>query len=232
MEEKSNKKYIAFPLIVIILLLIATFLGYHHEGIYEILKEYDMTGTTSIFMHVMLILEIIVLIFCIYKGKKGIEEGFDYLFSKFACVIFIVLILIPIISFSIVRNEEEKMATELDNKYNETFGNNYVDLTKKGTMKKVQEYSEIQENDEFYKRKKEISSEMKNQSKMGIFFRYFVINGYNYNLSYKPYLSTEERYYAIYSRISVINIICLIFYLSSLLIDQNTNRTRKNFRRN
>lgn len=123
MKEKSNKKYLIFPIIMLVLAIVTTFLGHHFGSIYETLEKYDITGMATICMYAMLFFEITVLAFCIYKGKKGLEEGFDYLFSKFISFIFILLIIIPIISFFIVRNEEEKLANELENKNKETIEN-------------------------------------------------------------------------------------------------------------
>lgn len=213
MKEKSNKKYLIFPIAMLVITIITTFLGHHLESIYITLDKYDITGMTSIFMYVMLTLEIIILSFCIYKGKKGVQCGFDYSFSKFACVIFIILIIIPIVTFFIIRSEEEKVSVELDNQINETIEQV---LKAKNKNNKIQEYFEIEEKDKFYDRKNEIKIEVeKYNSKIEPFLKLFVFNRYNYNIFYKNYLTMEERYYAIFSRASIINIMCLAFYLAS-----------------
>ena len=84
----------------------------------------------------------------------------------------------------------------------------------------------MQKNDKYYDRKREILSEKQNSN---IFFEEFVLNPYNYNIFYKKHSTrtpTEDRYYAIYSRISIINAICLGFYIISSAVDEKTNKKR------
>lgn len=233
MKEKSNKKYLIFPIIMLVLAIVTTFLGHHFGSIYETLEKYDITGMATICMYAMLFFEITVLAFCIYKGKKGLEEGFDYLFSKFISFIFILLIIIPIISFFNVRNEEEKLANELENKNKETIENVFLEKNSKNKnkLKGIQDYIDLQENDQFYDRKQEIASEIQGNSKGQYFLRYFIFNRYNYNFSYKNNLTMKERYYAIFSRASLINIICFVFYVTSWITDQRLNKMRTNRRR-
>lgn len=219
MKEKFNKKYFIFPIIMIILTIYTTFIGHHFGSIYEVLERYDITGITTVFMYIVFSFEIIILTFCVYKGKKGLEEGFDYFFGKFACIIFVILTIIPIISFLVIRNEEEKLAIELDNKERITFKQfltkNYKN-NKNNKNNKIQEYMDIQENDKFYDRKQEIVTQTKNSdTQMPFFLKFYVLNRYNYNIFYKNYLTMEERYYATFSRVSIINIICFAFYLIS-----------------
>lgn len=234
MSGKSNKKYILFPIIMIIIAIITTFDGHRYGGIFETLDKYDMTGMAKIIMYIMLFAEIAVLAFCVYKGKKGLKEGYDYLFSKFACIIFIILIIIPIISFLAVRSEEEKIAKEFENKYDEIFYTDLKNNNSKKMLNDLKEYSEIMENDIFFERKKEIISEMKEKSIAESFIHHFVLNRYNYNiLTYKSnkYLKPEDRYYAIFSRPCCLNIICFAFYLISWTTDKRLNKMRKNRRR-
>lgn len=241
MGKKSNGKYIIIPSIMLVLTIVLTFLGDNVGSIiYEVLDEYDITGMTTIFMYLMLVFEVVILVFCIYKGKKGLKDGYDYMFSKFACIIFAVLVIIPIMSFLIVRGEEENQAVELDNKIcglNTEFidslqssiknnKNNKNSKNKKDLNTQLNEYLDMQKNDKYYDRKREILSEKQNSN---IFFEEFVLNPYNYNIFYKKHSTrtpTEDRYYAIYSRISIINAICLGFYIISSAVDEKTNKKR------
>ena len=174
MQQNKNKKYIGFPIMMILITFAFTFVGYAYGNISDTLKNYDVTGLTTAFMYMMLILEIAMLGFCIYKGVKGQEEGFDYLFSKFACIIFAVFIIVPIISYFVVIGAEESTANELKQKEDDLFNNvividgssNKKNKKKTKTNEKISEYMDIQQNDEFYKRKLQIVAENRGKSRI------------------------------------------------------------------
>lgn len=236
MGEKSNKKYLIFPIIMLVFTIFATLIGHHINGINEYLEKYDVTGMTGIFMYAMFVIELVILSFCIYKGKKGLEEGYDYLFNKFACIIFVILTIIPIISFFIVRSGEENLAKEMESKFDNAF-DQIVSVHGKNSkssqadkVNSVLNYFETGLEDKYYIRKTEINDELKeNKSKLEFFVKYFVFNRANYDyLGKTGYAVTmEERYYSIYSRMSIVNIVCLAFYVISLK-DKRTNKMRNN----
>ena len=234
MQQPKNNKYIVFPGIMILLTVVFTFSGYSYGGIFQTLNKYDVTGLTKVFMYMMLILELAMLGFCIYKGVKAKEEGFEYLFSKFACIIFGVFIIVPMISYFVVIGAEENAANELIQR--EEYIMNKLEEESKSSSKKKNKKTEIDKqlidyldselNEEFYERKKDIVSENKNVSKGERFLKQFVINGYNFDVFNSYHISETNRYYAIFSRFSVINILCLIFYFVSWSIDRRMNRMR------
>ena len=221
---KSNKKYVIFPSIILILTIVITFIGHSLGSVYEVLNKYDITGMTKIVMYGLLIFETSILIICIYKGKKGLKEGYDYIFSKFVCIIFVILTIIPIISFFVIRSEEEKLAVDVEEQSIESLEQLLLGNNKKNQLNsEIDEYFNMRENDKFYNRKQDILNETKNKNK-NIFLEYFIFNRYNYHIFYKNYLTMEERYYAIFSSMSIISIICLAFYLTSWLVDESLNK--------
>ena len=229
MEEKSNNKYIFFQAFMLLTTIGSYFWSYIHSTYTntELLKKYDITGMTGICMNVMFIIEIIVLIIAIVKGVKGKREGADYLFNRFMSVLCLVLAVVPILMFVVVRNNEEKLAkdvdvtlsqlknmtVELENKNNK----NTKKSTKKnakGVSNQLEKILEQRENDKFYERKIEIAQEIEDsKSKLG---RYIMLFFYDpiYNDSSTTIVtpSEEKQYYAMFSVYTYINIVNLGFY--------------------
>ena len=224
----KKSKYIIFP-IAMIFVTISNFLypyvnSYLHYNSLEIMDIMDLTGYTKIFSAIFLIMNIFVLLICLYYGKK---EGCNYSLNKIFAIIFIIFSIVNIISFIVIRNKEEKCANELGSIVSKLFLEDnvyYLDSGSKNTKKTkgksdLDIIQEAMEKDKYYARKIQIYYEMKKTpSKIERYFWLLIYwNYYNdsdaINYGIKP--SKEESYYAIYSIAIITNLLCSAFYIKN-----------------
>ena len=73
MKERGNNKYVVFPICMIFILIASSIYSYRNQfydnG--EILQRMDMTGYTTVFLIIFLIINIGTLSLCLYMGKKS-----------------------------------------------------------------------------------------------------------------------------------------------------------------
>ena len=228
MNKRSNKKYIVFPIIMIIVALMISMNSYCYRGFemsnIEVIKIMDITGYTLIFLISFLIINILVLIFCLYKGKQASTGGYDYKFNKVFALMFFILAIVPIITFINIRNQEEKQAEQLNQEIEEVVGSlDFKDKKVKSKLKQIIEKQELLEEDKFYKRKTEIYNEMKKiESK---FERYISLYYYRFENNFAIMSNERERYYAIFSVFSLFDAICGAFYFISIKDGLIANKT-------
>lgn len=220
----KNNKYIIFPIIMLCFTILASIYTYKYQYFkqYDTIINYDITGNTKIFFVIFLIIELCMLGLCIYIGKKAKNEGYKYSLNKLFAAIFLVLTIVPIISFISIRNEEEKQAKILDEKI-EILYEDTININDKKTKAKLNEIQELQKNDKFYSRKREIYNEMNNEnSKFKRYLTLFIYMNYHNEESinesgwYNKLPSQEEIYYATFTVFTIINLICFGFYLINI----------------
>ena len=224
----KKSKYIIFPIAMIFLTIFNFLYPYVNSHMrynsLEIMDIMDLTGYTKIFSITFLIMNIFVLLICLYYGKK---ENYNCSLNKIFAIIFIIFSIVNIISFIVVRNKEEKYANELGSIVSKLFSEDNVYYLDSGSKnkKKIKGKSDLEiiqeamEQDKYYGRKVQIYYEMKKTPSK--FERYFwLLTYWNYyndsqamNYGIKP--SNEESYYAIYSIAIITNLLCSAFYIKN-----------------
>jgi len=223
MGEKSNNSYIVAPIVGIVLTVFEYFNLYGRYNISNLLEKYDITGMTNGYMISILVLNLAVLAFCLYKGKEAREKNYDYSFNMIFVVIFIVLSLYSLIAFIVVRGEEESVAAE-------SMGNfDYynIDLTTQSSSNKKRNSSDIDEynvkmmeeltklqEDKCYSRKLEINQQVKDSTKFeryaNLFLNWFIFDDIFY------YLTEEENYYSVFAAYCSLDLFMCAFYIIHL----------------
>lgn len=223
MNNLKNKKYIIIPIIIIAVLILVTIKGPYLRPFTqtnsEILEKMDFTGNTQIFLYSFVIINIIICLICLYKGKQGIAQGYDYKFNKIFAITFLILAIIPIISFISIRSMEEELVEQLMKQNEAIFDINNIDFTNKKMttkLKKAQEQLNLTSTDKYYDRKMEIYNETQNTTKK--FERYLSLFIYRplYNINHHGSYYEERYYYAIFSVFTVINLVSFTFYFISI----------------
>ncbi len=223
MEEKSNNSYIVVPIVGMVLTVMTYFNLYGRYSKSNLLEKYDITGMTNGYMISILVLNLAVLAFCLYKGKEAREKNYDYYFNKIFVAIFIVLSLYSLIAFIVIRGEEESIAAELMSNFN------YYNLdlttqssgekkrnsstTDKYNIKIMDELTALQE-DKYYSRKLEINQQVKDSTKFvryaDLFLNWFIFDDMFY------YLTEEESYYSVFVAYCSLDLIMCAFYIYHL----------------
>lgn len=237
MEKILSKKYIGFPIIMLLITIKSAIYVYDGQSFtktnIQIIEKLDFTGMTKIFLIAMVIFEVLMLGICLFKGIQGNKVGYDYSFNKIILIVFIIYTILPIVFFTIIRNEEEKQALKTNQEYEEYLSEINNNLFKSiSKNKKIDDStSKIQElkNDKYYNRKKAIISEIENEK--STFVRYIKLFYYRfeYNENDDTFYMTPydtETYYGIFSIFSVINLVCLIFYFWSTSDESLNEKTQ------
>ncbi|MCI8384049.1 MAG: hypothetical protein HFJ33_04195 [Clostridia bacterium] len=229
-EEKLEKKYVVFPICMIIASISVSVYTYVNGTYYtsEAIEKFDFTGMTTIFLMMMLVFHIIIGIFCLYKGLKIPDNGYDYRINKMIAIIFLVLAIVSILSFVMIRNEEEAQALALQNEVDELYSDVIVLNKKKNTnqFKKI----EKRVTDQYDTRKLQISEQVKSNQYDSKFARY--LNLFMYFSMYndnKPIIlnaSAERCYYGIFSKFTRIDVIFAIIYFVNCKDRKIEKRTR------
>lgn len=230
--ERTKNKYIVFPIVMIVVTILNFLYPYTHSYIQynslEIMEIMDITGYTKIFSIIFLNMNVFVLLFCFYEGRKREKKGYNYSLNKMFTIIFIIFSTINIFAFIVIRNKEEKYTNELGNTVDKLFLEDnvyYLDSGNKNSKKTkgksdFEIIQEAMENDKYYGRKIQIYYEMKKTPSK--FERYFWLliywNYYNNDnaIVYGIRPSNEESYYAIYSIAITTNLICSAFYIKNI----------------
>jgi len=223
MEEKRNNSYIVVPIVGIILAVFIYFNLYGRYGKLNLLEKYDITGMTNGYMISIFVLNLIVLAFCLYKGKEAREKNYDYYFNKIFVAIFIVLALYSLIAFIVIRGEEESIAAESTsnfNYYNLDLTTQSSDEKKRNSsttdkykIKMMDELTKLQE-DKYYVRKLEINQQVKDSTKFeryaNLFWNWSIFDDVFYHLT------QEENYYSVFAAYCSLDLVMCAFYICHL----------------
>ena len=225
--DRKFKKYAS-----IILLILGTiycrfvyypakpFFGIPNRDTTMLLTEYDFTGMTKIFLNIITILNLIILIFYLYLLIR--EQNLNF-FCKIFTIFSAILIFFSLISFTIIRNEEEKIAKELANKVYSI----EEKLKKVQTIEKrnyiLNDWYELQQ-DKFYIVKLRIVNEIESESTI---WRYL----YLYFFSFE--LEPETVYYNMFSRFALLDVLMFIYFFKNMRSNDLEEKVILNlFRRN
>ena len=154
--NSQKKPYYLIPLVGILLTLYCAFFSFRFRLNIIVLKDCDFTGNTTLFLKIITITNVIILFLYLYLIIRGEEKGFQYIYNKVFAGIFTVLAIICIISFVLIRNNEEKIAVEFENTISQNLNN--VEAIKSLKDDKLDELFEMK-NDGFYDVKMNIANE-------------------------------------------------------------------------
>ena len=236
-----NKKYIIFPIIMIILSILTIIFPYEYSYHFrnssiDILQIMDITGYTKLFCFLFLFVNTSILLICFYQGIKGLKKGYNYIFNKIFAITFIVFAIVNLFAFIIIRNKEENISIKEFSTLNILDENYVYELqTGKKTKKKnsktdLEIIQDKMNNDPYFFRKLQINNEIEiipskfqRYVYLLIYWNYYNENRYSYPNYNHP--SASESYYAIYSVSIILNLICSGFYIKNLSVENNNKKS-------
>ena len=204
-----KKSYLIIPIMGIVLTIISAMYSFYNEidTNFELLDEFDFTGETSIFLILIVIINIVVLSIYLYFVIKGKRSGFNFKLNKIFTVMFFILTIISIVSFIYIRNKEEKISLNYTNgKMNIKNNTIYVNLSDSKISslqnKDLDKYSKIKIN---------IANEVQSiNSKVDRYISlisHYWVNNHTYIIPTK-----EQSYYSIIIRFVILEFtLCLSF---------------------
>ncbi len=219
MRGKFMNIYVIVSILMVIALLFhfnAPFLS-SYKDVNKILEEMDFTGLTGTFRTTFLIMNIVILLVCALIGTIIIDErGINVNYNKILVILFIVLSVVPFISYIMIREEEKNQVQELYEETEIILGGT-IDLNNKKHVKLLEKHSSALKTDPFFARKMQIIGQLKNGKSstiiqaIGEFLFYPIMK--EWDDGYKSAsIKDIESYYAIFPGYTYINIIGVIFY--------------------
>lgn len=215
MSERFFNIYVIFSIVMIIALLIhfESPVIREYDTMDTILQEMDFTGYTRIFRDTLLIINIGILLVCLLLGIIIDGRGVICNYNKILVILFILLSILPFALYIFTIEEENKHVQELL-KESDLILEGKFDLNNKKHVSILNKHSSNLETDQFFKRKSQIASQLRNNQRSTVLnalenFFFYPIEQY-LNENHIP--RNEDSYYAVFPGYTYINIICVMFY--------------------
>lgn len=209
MEKKKNNSYFIVPILGLILTIALLFFFYGTYSRTELIEEYDITGMTNGYTISIVVLNVIVLVFALYKLKTTSDGNWAYEVTPTLAVLFAGLALYSIIAFAVVRGQEESISEKVD--IPEVF---YLDMTSDNIEKEMIKQIETFQNDKYSSRKFQIHEQMEKTSEFDRYYTIFTswfLFGDDMNIT-----SEETYYYSVFSKYFLLDVILCAFYIFHL----------------
>lgn len=235
MINKIKNMYVIFSFIVIIILLFHFYSPFSnaYKDMDTILGELDFTGLTGTFRITFLIINIVILLASAFIGTILVGREISFNYDKLLAIFFIILSIVPFISYVVIRGEEKAQAQEFYEAYEEEkellFGGKFNPLNKKH-VEILNKHSNKWKEDKFFERKIQIGGQSKNGEGTTIIeglleFLFYPFTKHYLDDTYSGTIKTDvENYYAIFPGYTYIDIFCAIFFLITSKVRDNNKK--------